>query len=266
MTDDSEIEGLRMRIPQYSYGGRDAFLGIMEHELSLPLPKNDVLLFTISDHQFQRDFLHSDETTFSQSWKEYSSSSHSLLVKMLSGPHEQAHLTFIQIITETANSLGISDELLFQGGRTQHLNTTYKQADSSIVPVAFAARGHPTVAIEVALSESNAQLHRDAENWLRGSQGQVQSVITILIKRNTRDLVIRRWIMQKNALFVAQEVLVNVQLLRTRSQDSFTVTGAPFIIPFHHLFLRPPSSNTNEADFQFNVANLIRLAQRTWSI
>ena len=269
MTDNGENEGPR-RIPQHPYNGRDDFLAILDYEFPLPFPKNEFLLFTnISDGQFQRDFLHSDETIFLRSWKEYSSSFQLLLVKMLSPPHEQAIAVLVQLIIEKAVLQGLSDELQFLRSQNRRLDldqdTISKQADDSIVPTAFNNRGSPTITIEVARSESDALLQRDAENWLRGTQGLL-SVITILVCRDSHNLELRRWIMQNGAPVVAQEVLVNVRRSRTRKQDHFDVTGGPFTIPFFHLFLRQPNPNSSEADFHLTAVDLDRLARMTWSL
>ncbi|KAJ5676953.1 uncharacterized protein N7477_002586 [Penicillium maclennaniae] len=277
MTDNGENDGLSQEIiPQYPYNGRDNFLAILDHEFTPPFAKNEFLLCTnISDGQFQRDFLHSDENDENdkrilRSVKEYSSSSQSLLVKMHSAPHEQAISALVQLITEKAVRQGISDELNFPRSESRRLhpgqNTIIKEADDSIVPMAFRDRGSPTITIEVARSESDVQLQRDAENWLVGSHGQVLSVITILVRQESHDLVLRRWTMQSGAPAVAQEVLVNVHRSRLRNQDRFNVSGGPFTIPFFHLFLRQPNPNSNEADFQFTAVDLDRLARRTWNL
>lgn len=189
---------------------------------------------------------------------------------MLSAPHEQAIAALVQRIIEKAVLQSLPDQLLFQRSQNRRLilgrDTITKQADDSIVPRAFPNRPFPTIAIEVARSESGPQLRRDAENWLGGSQGQVLSVITILVKQDSHNLEFRRWIMQNGAPVVAQEVLVNVRRARTRTQDLFNVTGGPFIIPFFHLFLRQPNPNSLEADFLLTAADLDDLARMTWGL
>jgi hypothetical protein len=247
---------------RYPYKGRDDFLAVMDYERSLPNKNRIFLITNINQHQFELDFLNTQDRTFSRVWKEYLFSSQLLSIKMTLRAHERAGWSLADLIIHAAEQqMGNPFRLINEQQSDITLNTGIKRGDETLIPLDLEDREYPSVVIEVGLSETlpNLNLNRDVERWVRGSDGGIKAVITIDFKRD-REMVIRRWCLESNVPVVKQETTVT----RTPITSTTQITNAPFIVPFDNLYLREVTAGTNEGDIQITNNQLHRLAEDVW--
>lgn len=113
----------------------------------------------------------------------------------------------------------------------------------------------PSVVIESRYTDPRTTLQRYAQWWLRDSEGDVKGVITICIQKKKREIIFD---------FTA----INERHSATLSKEDATaetwVVGAPFVIPFESLFLRPPV--TPESDVEFRAEDLEYIAKSVWEL
>jgi len=256
-----ELEYVLPSIHRYPYKGRDDFVEIWDYELSIPDRDDYFLMTNINKHTFEHDFVGTDDNFFLKTCNEYCHLSQSLLIRMRSAEREYARAEFTNLISVAAVQMGLPHALQFLGSRDYQLGPKKKQADDAYVPKVLASRPYPSVVLEVAWSESASKLRADAERWLTVSNGEVKAAITILVKKRSFDIIIQRWNIVDGALVIQQETRIMKQDSGVNSRASVVFIGAPFIIPFHILFLRPAAPSTNEGDIVLADIDLIHLAR-----
>lgn len=195
---------------------------------------------------------------------DYSPPLRTLVLTMVSMPHEEGSCLFGQIIGRKAAEMKIHRLLSFRGATRSKAPDRNKEADSSYGPRKLPngrTAEWPTVAVEVGFSETSAKLRSDASYWLNRSSGAVLTAITIDIKRSGNIYIIR-W--RRSAHAGAEvEAVQEIKIYRGKGGQAADLMGGELIIPFKHMMLREPESG--EGDFIFTRDDLLHdLADAIW--
>ena len=138
----------------------------------------------------------------------------------------------------------------------------------------------PSVVIEVGVSESLTQLHKDARFWLECSGGQTHIVILISVNKRARSWVIKRW--QQNPAIGRLQPVQNMGVLNTYSQTHVAMqvqslsmqegqiyAGASLIIPATLVLdVLPPiqAAPLGPNDFEMTAQMLNLLNEDLWKV
>jgi hypothetical protein len=203
-----------------------------------------------------------------------------LIIKLvLSGRQETAHRHLGRVIRRRVDAMGITDDEWSDiGGQTFRFPTVKKEADSAYTNPSIRRNetDWPTLVVECGVSESLSRLRIDARSWFAHSNGDVKIVIVISIDRANKGLLIENWSMtpagprpttraiNPNTLIptMVQQIIVTQNPVVPPAPATYTVVGAPLILGFQNLFLRPPVPP--EADIIVNAALLQGWAIHTW--
>ena len=141
--------------------------------------------------------------------------------------------------------------------------TLPKRGDSAFKPLSFRPdeTDWPTIVFEAGLSESLRHLRSDAKWWLVNSGGEVKIVIIISLKRGQSMLRIEKWEPAPAAgrrPSTRANANIPPPLIPTNTQEITiipnTVTGAPLVLEFEKVFLRP--AVLLESDIRFTGQEL----------
>lgn len=121
----------------------------------------------------------------------------------------------------------------------------------------------PSMVLEVALSERQAKLQSDIRWWFLAPppDGVVNIVLTLRINQNKKEIVIDKW--EKSTATDRAHLEQRVVVSRSQRAGNVTINGAPLIIGFEKLFLRPPLT-PEEVDLQLDDWKLQFIAERIW--
>ena len=207
-----------------------------------------------------------------------------LIVKLPSAVHERAHGNLATEMIGKVVLMGIPPtELDFVGASRFRGRRSSKEGDSAYRPHSFRPNetDWPTIVIESGISESLRRLRFDASWWLTESGGDVKIVIIISIQRAKSRLQIEKWeqapsrrllpLRTPNSNNLIRQLPTKVQEITIVSNTvagaslrvtggPFTVTGAPLVLEFDKIFLRP--AVLPETDLTFNVQDLSAWAAR----
>jgi hypothetical protein len=213
-----------------------------------------------------------------------------LIAKLPSAVHERAHGNLANKVVTAVARMGIPDgELDFVGASRFRGRRSSKEGDSAFRPYSFRPNetDWPTIVIESGVSES-LRLRFDASWWLTESGGDVKIVIIISVQRAKSRLKIEKWEHAPSRSLLPLRTPPNnlnnnpnnlIRQLPTKVQEitivsntvagaplpaviggPFTVTGAPLVLEFDKIFLRP--AVLPETDITFNVQELSAWAAR----
>ncbi|KAJ5605817.1 hypothetical protein N7510_008598 [Penicillium lagena] len=199
-------------------------------------------------------------------------------VMMLSPAHEHARSKFGHLVDSKLDAMNI-DEVWSLGSATVRIGNWTKQADCCWAP-------SPTLAslsfvVEVGLSESTRRLALDAHGWLETSSSPVKVVVTITIKHENPEVILRRWepvprsdgVRTRSYTPLAHNT-ATIKL--SRSSNTASVTGESDIngttttttqldLPFDKIVGRPPH-HPLERDIVITEQELVGFAERIWRL
>jgi hypothetical protein len=208
----------------------------------------------------------------------YNEESRKLIMKLPSRPHDSASRSIHNLVHDHVVQMGWDSALHDIGAARVKDHPFSKEPDESWIPNTLPAGRTdkwPSLVVESGFSETLRQLQRDAEWWLCRSRGDVKVVVIISVKRTEPFIVIQKWERDQNTLPLrtrqhqrqprvipakTQEII-----LSRSAQNITTVIGAPLIIRFSDVFLRP-SGNAQETDFSFSQQDLTALGQHVWRV
>lgn len=254
-------------IPHYAYRGREQFLcdynAFSQQHNNPPNCADQWFIVTgVSKGIFDSNFRDPETGPFSK-WCSYDAALERLLVKMPeSTTHSTASRTFHDMLIEALEPIGMRRTLMSIGSGHHHGEMGNKSADETWRPIRLPpgrSQAWPTIVLEVALSETQVKIHSDVRYWLRASEGDVKSVITLSIGSNARRIVIGKWATNAEGHQYEQQ---NVVVSRN-GNGRVSITGAPLVIGFEELFLRSPTV-PREQDIQISHEMLEFIAARTW--
>ncbi|PGH27588.1 hypothetical protein AJ80_00830 [Polytolypa hystricis UAMH7299] len=186
---------------------------------------------------------------------DYSATLQLLILTMVSLPHEVAASDVDNRMYDKAKNIGIRRTLTFRRC-TCTGNDRKKQADCSWMPrhrPPGRTAQWPSVALEVAYSESRDKVKKDMEYWLNQSD-DVQMAISFEIKRRNGNIFITAW-----------KPIQEIKICRAKVGQRPYVTGDNnLIIPFPYIMLRNPNSDQGEHDLVFTRKDLLEIADDVW--
>ncbi|RDW70920.1 uncharacterized protein DSM5745_08431 [Aspergillus mulundensis] len=248
----------------YPYRDREGFENDFNHAFHADANFTEwFLVGNVNEKVFASAFLEATEEPFSR-WCAYDRTLKLLLVRtMKSKAHEAATSVFDNIFWEEVIKIGMQRSLENIGAATHFANIGAEEPDRAWQPTRLPRDREdkwPTLVLEVAFSEAQSKLQSDVRYWLRAAEGDVKTIITLQIARNEPRITIERWeITVNNHGNQRQQVVI-----RRTANNRIIVRGAPLVVQFQRLFLRPPSV-PRERDVEIDVDNLEYLATRIWA-
>ena len=192
------------------------------------------------------------------------------ILSLPSRPHEQTISRIGQVVDTWCDTMGLLQSLDSIGASTTRDGPYRKEPDGSWVPETLPpgrTLKWPSMVLEVGYSESLRRLHVDANWWLCRSLGEVKTVVLISINRVEREITVETWIPDIDGI-----PLRGIRTCPTKRHQNLTirgdhhnvvVNGAPLVIKFSDVFLRPPQ-NPQEVDLNISAQTLTAIALKVW--
>ena len=251
---------------QYPYHSLLDFTSILESERthfleSVPFVSQFILFTEIGPQVFTRDFEHPVRDIICHIIDSYYPLQGALVVKMKTGAHEAAHVTFNNRLIRKLVFMDSADEGL-QGNGSKSISSTSrsKEADLAYRPLELPegrSKEWPTLALESGYTNSKGMLENNAKWWVSASGGDVKVAVTIDIHEQRREVNVRTYRIQSDGTIGEQLVTVSEE-----QGGRAHVSSAPLIILFHDLFLRDPTGN--ETDIKLDDNDMRRLGKAIW--
>ncbi|CAL5870076.1 uncharacterized protein PFLUO_LOCUS4310 [Penicillium psychrofluorescens] len=271
--DDSDIlEGLPSTTHTYHWKGSQHFNNVIDQEYKWfqgdqTGEYSEWVAFTgLNATTFARRF--TDCSDLSKSWKSYSPSQQTLLVKMPLPVHGHAHQKFLHRILSSLNNDYLVDRLQYYPNVKVEGQTKAKMPDNGLGPFERPSKGSnkwPTVVIEIGVSECLPKLQSDAEWWINNSNGDVKIVLTMSINRKTPKITIMKWEWAADKSKCSAMQTITIWKEQAGNANTTRMSGAPLSIEFNKLFLREPVSPT-EHDIRMDENDLRNLARSIWRV
>jgi hypothetical protein len=219
----------------------------------------------------------------------YYNKSKDLVIKMVTARHEGAHNTLADELRDALRDMGLPKRDIVPVGAARFPGFRRKmEGDSSFKPRTRDQRDDwPSIVFECGLSESLANLRDDARWWLTDSQGAVKIVVIVLVSEKTMKLQVEKWVTATATATSrpatrahpnpnsSQVPMAETVITITRNTSApttgapqpapppqYTVTGAPLLLEFEKILLRPPVAP--ESDVIFTKADLESWAADFW--
>ncbi|OJD17419.1 hypothetical protein AJ78_02491 [Emergomyces pasteurianus Ep9510] len=251
---------------EYKYSGFQHLEGVVSEEYRRFIDENGSPLVIFTD--FPPRELKSHEERF-PGRLDYSPPLKILLLTMPSLPHEEAAEAFGYRLAFKADEMGVLKSLSLRGATRTKTPDREKQADRSWAPRDLPpgrSTKWPTVAVEVAFSESCERVKRDVAWWLQESAGEVLVAISIDIKRQSGNIYVNSYepgrMPTRNHPNPEPKHVQEIAMSRGKDGQPPSLTGGNLIIPFHKLMLRHPRHG--ESDFIFTREDLLEVADAVW--
>lgn len=150
---------------------------------------------------------------------------------MVTHEHHQVAKAFDKAIDNALLPMRLDTAILTNGQVTIDVNGVSKEADWGWGP-----RRHPpgcpkrpTVVLEVTISESRANLHRDVNLWLDPASGNTKIVIAVRSSRKLSMITVDKWEWNQNDGH--SQISQHIEIWESKSGDEVTVSGPPLTIP-----------------------------------
>ncbi|KAJ5215792.1 uncharacterized protein N7498_002199 [Penicillium cinerascens] len=274
------LENLPSSIRRYSYEGREQVRRVMDLEfdhfqLSTCLLHSDhpqshsddnateYVLFDIDSSTLEHDILNPNVERFPFRCSSFDITKGLLLVKMVTLEHSQAATAFHDAIFEALEPMNLHKAIQTFSGVTIKAGDGGKEPDHGWGPIrpppGYARK--PTIALEVAVSETPAKLQQDVDFWLDPNRGNANIVITLRVNRKKPLITIDKWERRNQQSQRVQQITI----AEDPNGERVTVSAFPLILPFHLLFRRPRSSPA-EVDIRIGQQELKGIAERIWAV
>lgn len=275
---DLELPVLPPNTIQYPYKGLRDFWSLVSREQTRfhndkTGQSSQYMVFTGVDNKaFTRDF---DIWKHKSSWQlldSYFPYTRILLIRMVtSKDHERAHTGLANLmVAKLASMNGVNLSLDWTGSADIHTSSRTKRADQEFAPRKLPPGRSdmwPTLVIESGFSESKPKLQSDAEWWLKASNGDVTTALTISVHRKQAEIVIEKW-----QPICTGQTSTRTQISPTLQQRVIVswldetpervISNGPLVVSFQNLFLRPPAHT--EGDIVFTDDDLGEVAKMVW--
>lgn len=194
-----------------------------------------------------------------------------LVVKMKTKTHEAAHNKLNEVLIVKLAGMGHAERGLHETGSAEiKTPSRNKHGDQEYQPEQL-PRGRsdhwPTVVIESGYTDSRTTLQKNAQWWLSESKGDVNGVITACIHEKKYEIIFDLWVasdLQTKSGTMAIDTKHSVKLSKTGADAETQAAGAPLILPFESLLLRPPTAP--ETDVEFMEEDLKYVAESVWDL
>lgn len=197
-----------------------------------------------------------------------------LIIKIVSRPHEKAHRDMARIFDVQTHLMGVGLQEFSAVGATLYKGPTGsgKECDSSWINSWLRPGGFPCLVIEVGVSESLEQLHRDAAWWVANSAGQVNLIILISVAVQTKQIQIEKYVpflattpatrrTVARSTWKPKKVSPTVRINQAVMPP--TIQGAPLVLSFKDVIGRPPIP-PHERDISLSADTLLDWAMEVF--
>ncbi|KAJ5444156.1 uncharacterized protein N7458_008028 [Penicillium daleae] len=259
----SFLKDLPPSIPRYTYTGESQFLDILQSEYARLRSSNtasEFLLFHASKDTIKSIFNpQNGDTSLARNFNSFDTTEQLLLAKMSLDPHGVAAHFMNIAMYNVFNTMGLGNIIHGHPGVKFEGNDRGKVADYSWGPVRGPRDGprSPSVALEVAYSETDVKLNSDVRFWLDPDSSQANICLTLRINRSRPEIRIEKWERRNNRAHRSQIIWI------TRKGDQSNVSHHPLVIPFEGL-LRRQSSCPGEKDLEISQGELKKVAEAIW--
>ncbi|KAJ5635005.1 uncharacterized protein N7484_008318 [Penicillium longicatenatum] len=177
--------------------------------------------------------------------------------------HEVVRGFFDKAINSLLSSMNLGDQLEQDGSTGIDVGGASREPDGQWVlnPVPAGSPSKPTMILEVGLSESMAELRRDAQMWTDPNRGGINIAMMLKVDRRRPKITIEMWTW--DPVSVQAQCRRTVVICESQSGDKVTITGVPFKIPFDLLFRRNPTGRLGK-DISLDRKMFEKLARRVW--
>ncbi|KAL5001789.1 hypothetical protein BDV10DRAFT_181954 [Aspergillus recurvatus] len=184
------------------------------------------LVSAVDDKTFTTEFLEAEGAPFSR-WCAYDRTLKLLLINMVkSKAHENAAGLFDNVFHEALITVGMERSLETIGTATHFATIGGKEPDRAWQPTRLPrdrSDKWPTFVLEVAYIATQSKLESDVRYWLRGSKGEVKTVLTLRIAQNEPRIVIERWkALEMVISSTEEEGLFNQEVIEARLSKSLS--------------------------------------------
>ncbi|KAL4983783.1 hypothetical protein BDW68DRAFT_168186 [Aspergillus falconensis] len=202
-----------------------------------------------------------------------------LITKVMPSPaHELAIRSFDFLISLELHAMNVYRDMRPFGSRTVTVGNWTKEADCCWAPASTSTR--LSFVVEIGLSESARQLALSARGWLETYSSSVKLVVTISIKRENPEIILRRWEIVPRGYGVLTRssppsARCTAFLKLSRTNNTTSVTGESYMngttttttqlnLPFDKIVGRPPHQPL-ERDLVIPEQELRSFAENIWS-
>jgi hypothetical protein len=234
-----------------------------------------VIFSNIDEQTSMRDFDESGES--SHLYSDYFPESKILVAKMpatraTAQAYMGIHDTIIAKRLAFMRTKHLDDQLQTLGRADVFTPERIKPPDMSYRPVRLPdgrSKQWPSVVMQCGYSDADGKLANDARWWLNASGGDVGTVLTISVWKKNKGITFERWELisyptrgdpAKMVPEVVQKVIVSKE-----SDEPVRITGAPLVIGFDKLFLRPAEKEKGEGDIIIGEEDLAMVAEHVWT-
>ncbi|KAH8811487.1 hypothetical protein F5884DRAFT_749862 [Xylogone sp. PMI_703] len=187
-----------------------------------------------------------------------------LIIKLVTELHEKAHLTLAEEVVLRRSNMNVQRAECQSLGSSRYrgVNASSKEGDSTFRNRLIRPNDGdwPSLVIEAGYSESFPKLRMDMEWWIGNSAGDVKIVLLIKVSPTVRRATIEKWVPRQPPRNSDGELVSVTQI--DAINNPIIVNGAPLILEFDRVCLRPP--NPPEADWVFTQQDLINYAMDLW--
>jgi hypothetical protein len=252
--------------PRYKYQGKEQCLSILEEEQDrYNGGRNPYVLFLAVDERSFLELANSQEDLLLHSCVSYNFASHTLLFRMESPAHASAASTFSSLIQMWSFQ---QQTLLVNKSTGSYRGAVGNQPQSKRGDFTFqpdeppASRGDkwPTLAGEVAFSETRRQLEHDIQWWHTQGNDEVNVVLSITV-HPWGKITIEKWGLP--APGAEPLPTQKMEIVRHPAPKCPRISGS-LKIDFEDVYLRP--KQRNETDFILTDAEMERFAYIVWRV
>lgn len=274
------LENLPSSIRRYPYEGREQVGQVIDLEFDNfqlstchlhsdhPQSRSDdnaaeYVLFDIDSSTLEHDVLNPNVERFPFRCSSFDITKGLLLIKMITDEHSQAAAALGNAIYAALQPMHLEFAIQTFAGKTIRAGGRGKEADYGWGPLrpppGYARK--PTIALEVAVSETPAKLQQDVEFWLDPNRGNANIAITLRVNRKKPLITIDKWERRNQQSQRTQQIII----AEDPNGERVTVSGFPLILPFHLLFRRQTSSPA-EIDISIGQQELKNIAELIWAV
>ncbi|KAK2794576.1 hypothetical protein FQN52_008157 [Onygenales sp. PD_12] len=187
-----------------------------------------------------------------------------LILKMVSQPHETLTHSLEWSINKKAEEMGVRWEYRLAGTAKHGTPRRTKEPDAQYIP-RFPPQGRsrqlPTIVVETGFSESRPRLDDDAKFWLRETHGDVKIAIAAHINRRTGHIFFHVW---EGSVASRIRKTQQVEIQRVNKQPVISGRLDRLTLHFSLFLLRRPNAAQGEKDIIIDRDELAQIAIETW--
>ena len=200
-----------------------------------------------------------------------------LIIKIPTSIHEQAHLSLAMKLVRLTARMGVGESEFVPYGATTMKSENYSQPSQKEGDSTFRNKlirqgdnAWPSLVIEAGNTESLPHLRSDAKWWIETSKGEVRIVVLIKVDKLKKSIAILKYIPRPRPMAYPNTrnapTMVPVESATITIDQSVTpsqIQEAPLTLEFDQVFSRQPNP-PNERDFILTAADLDEWAALLW--